>query len=338
MIWMAFIALHMMTYIGLSSGFSFRYPNTLGLMFPLPLLHGVFLYFYTCSVTGTRSFSILNIIKHATPALVIVALAIPFYILPADQKIAVFQNDGKGFEWFIYIMLSMVVVLGISYSIISISLIRKHRKNLLKSFSNTDNKMLRWLEILSIGLGIIWVAVIFFDDSVIFGLVALFVFCIALAGINQVPVFYNHSNGIIVEANEITTSNPKVHNNGPDNSKDDKHLKMVFESLEKLMETEKIYREPDLTLAQLSSKLNHSPNIVSETINSVARKSFYQYINDFRVKEFIEIANLPKNQRFTFIALAYECGFKSKTTFYKYFKHTTGKTPTDFFDTTERPV
>lgn len=336
MMWMAFIALHMLAYLGLSSGFSFRYPHTLGLIFPLPLFHGVFLYFYTCSITGIRSTSIIDVLKHTIPIFIIVALAIPFYILPADQKIVVFQNDGKGFEWFTFILVPVIVVSGLSYSMATILLIRKHRKNLLKLFSNTDNKMLRWLEILSIGLGIIWLATIFFEEPVIFGTVSLFVFFVALTGINQVPVFYSHSNDIIREADKSVTSKPKDRHTATNNNKDDKLLKAVFDRLEKLMESEKTYRNPDLTLVQLSSKLDFSPNTVSQTINSIAGKSFYQYINDFRIREFIETATLAENQKFTFMAIAYECGFKSKTTFNKYFKHTTGKTPTHFFNSPER--
>lgn len=330
--WMVVIAVHMLAYLGISSGFCFRYPHLLGLSFPLPLLHGVFLYFYTRSITGMGQGSTVGVLKHLLPAFVITVLAIPFYALPADQKLAVFQNEGEGFEWFTVILVLVIVVSGLSYSIAAILLIKKHRKNLLTLFSNTDRKMLRWLEILSIGFAVIWFAVIFFDDPVIFGIVSLFVFFIALIGINQVPVFYSYSSEpAILEGDRSLGEKPREQAANRDKTKEDAYLKGVLEKLEKLMESEKPYRDTDLTLVQLAAQLHLSPNTVSQTINSVAGKSFYQYINDFRIKEFIETARLPENQKFTLIALAYESGFKSKTTFNKYFKDTTGKTPTEFF-------
>ncbi len=330
MMWVVLIAAHMLSYIGHATGFTFRYPNILGLTFPIPLLHGVFLYLYARSLVGIKTDSIRNILKHLIPAVLIVVLAIPFYVLPEDQKTFVFQNEGKGYEWFTYILILVIVVSGISYSMATILIIRNHRKKLLNLFSNIDKKMLGWLENLSIGLIIIWLAVIFFDDAVIFGIVSIFIFFMALLGINQVPVFYNYSNYEFFEPEKEVISKEKVHHTVAQNFKEDKHLTAIFERLEKLMESDKTYKDPDLTLLQLSSKLNLSPNTVSQTINSVAEKTFYQYINDFRIKEFIVIVTLPENQKFTLIALAYDCGFKSKTTFNKYFKQTTGMTPTEF--------
>ena len=50
-------------------------------------------------------------------------------------------------------------------------------------------------------------------------------------------------------------------------------------------------------------------------------------------KEFIKLASLPENKKYTMISLAYDCGFSTKSTFNKHFKVNTGKTPTDFFST-----
>jgi AraC-like DNA-binding protein len=59
-------------------------------------------------------------------------------------------------------------------------------------------------------------------------------------------------------------------------------------------------------------------------------KNFYQYINDYRVKEFIEKVSNPDNHKHTLIALAYDSGFNSKSAFYTTFKRSTGMTPLQF--------
>ncbi len=65
------------------------------------------------------------------------------------------------------------------------------------------------------------------------------------------------------------------------------------------METEKLYKNPDLTLAELSQKLNIHPNVLSQVINSAEGKNFYDYINLQRVEEFtgaLEIIDSKKSK------------------------------------------
>ena len=66
--------------------------------------------------------------------------------------------------------------------------------------------------------------------------------------------------------------------------------------------------------------------------NEMEGKNFYNFINSLRIKEFIKIASLPENKKYTMISLAYDCGFSTKSTFNKHFKLQTGKTPTQFFN------
>jgi len=56
-------------------------------------------------------------------------------------------------------------------------------------------------------------------------------------------------------------------------------------------------------------------------------KTFYDFINGKRIEEFKRIVALPENQKYTLLALAYDCGFNSKTAFYIDFKSATGQSP-----------
>ena len=86
------------------------------------------------------------------------------------------------------------------------------------------------------------------------------------------------------------------------------------------MEYEKLYKDPELNLNQVASLLDVHPNILSQTINSVENKNFYDYINQHRIEEFKRIVVLPENQKFTILSLAFESGFNSKTSFNRNFK------------------
>jgi hypothetical protein len=53
-------------------------------------------------------------------------------------------------------------------------------------------------------------------------------------------------------------------------------------------------------------------------------------VNEYRVKEFKKQIKLPKNQNYTILAVAFECGFNSKATFNRAFKKFTGQSPSRF--------
>lgn len=76
--------------------------------------------------------------------------------------------------------------------------------------------------------------------------------------------------------------------------------------------------------------LNITRQNLSQAINDEIGKNFYQLINEFRVTEFKKYLNDPKMNHITFLGLAYEAGFNSKSSFYRVFKEITGETPTEF--------
>lgn len=100
--------------------------------------------------------------------------------------------------------------------------------------------------------------------------------------------------------------------------------------LEQLMETDKPYLNPDLSLPILAAQLDLSSNQLSWLLNERIGKNFNKFVNQYRIEEFKRIAKDPKNDNFTIEGLAYSCGFNSKTVFNTYFKQETGLTPSQF--------
>ena len=97
-----------------------------------------------------------------------------------------------------------------------------------------------------------------------------------------------------------------------------------------LMEHEKIYREAELTLQDLSDTLHSSPHQVSQAINDGLKRNFYDVINGYRVEEAKRLLIDPRNKNFTILSVGFEAGFNSKTTFNTVFKKFTGSTPTEY--------
>jgi AraC-like DNA-binding protein len=100
--------------------------------------------------------------------------------------------------------------------------------------------------------------------------------------------------------------------------------------LDALMQKEKLYLDSELNLNDLSERMALSVHQLSELINQGHDLNFNDYINQFRVEEF---KNLLLQNRFandTLLAIAFEAGFNSKTTFNTSFKKFTGLTPSQY--------
>lgn len=99
-----------------------------------------------------------------------------------------------------------------------------------------------------------------------------------------------------------------------------------------LMQEKKSYTDPELTLEKLSSLIKTPRHHLSEVLNQYMHQTFYQYINDYRMKEVLALLDHCRQKQVTpnILSLAYDAGFNSKSSFNQYFKKTTGYTPTEY--------
>lgn len=105
--------------------------------------------------------------------------------------------------------------------------------------------------------------------------------------------------------------------------------------LNQLMLEGKPYKKADLTISDLAEMLDTKPHILSRIINDAYKKNFRDFVNTYRVEEFIALANTKDYKHYTFLALAEEVGFNSKSTFNLAFKKVTDQNPRDFFKSHE---
>lgn len=107
----------------------------------------------------------------------------------------------------------------------------------------------------------------------------------------------------------------------------------IASRLSVLMQEKKVYTDAELTLEKLASQMKTPRHHLSEVLNQYLHKSFYQFINDFRMQEVLNLLDYCRRQSVTpsILSIAYEAGFNSKSAFNQYFKKTTGFTPTEYF-------
>ena len=100
--------------------------------------------------------------------------------------------------------------------------------------------------------------------------------------------------------------------------------------LKKVVKEHCYYLDPELTLPSLAEKLRMPVHELSRIINVALKKSFNDFINEYRVAEVARKMQDPAYDHLTLLGLAFESGFNSRTTFHRIFKQMTGKSPAEY--------
>ncbi|HLV32540.1 MAG TPA: helix-turn-helix domain-containing protein, partial [Chitinispirillaceae bacterium] len=109
-----------------------------------------------------------------------------------------------------------------------------------------------------------------------------------------------------------------------------KRSKEIEKLLKDHVESSKIYLNPDLKLQGLAAAINCAPHDVSQVINQNLNQSYYEFINRYRIEAVKKLMADQSYKKYTLLAIAQECGFNSKTSFYRAFKKLTGLTPVQY--------
>lgn len=94
-----------------------------------------------------------------------------------------------------------------------------------------------------------------------------------------------------------------------------------------LMEVDKLYENPTLTLTDVAQVLGVNRRQVSTIINQEFEQNFNDFVNSYRVEAVKSQFIRGDHQQFTILSIALGCGFNSKTTFNRVFKKHTARTP-----------
>ncbi len=97
-----------------------------------------------------------------------------------------------------------------------------------------------------------------------------------------------------------------------------------------LLNTEKPFLNPQVSITDLSEKLSVSTKHLSQVINQSFNKNFFDFINTYRIQEVQQILKESVDDKMTVLEAMYEAGFNSKSSFNTAFKKETGQTPTEF--------
>ncbi len=104
------------------------------------------------------------------------------------------------------------------------------------------------------------------------------------------------------------------------------------EKLVSILKANKMYLNPELSRRDLALKLEITEEKVSAILNDELDTTFYLLINQLRVDESKKLLDDGAANTLTMEAIARQSGFKSKTTFYKFFKKSFATNPRDYLN------
>ncbi len=250
------------------------------------------------------------------------------------------QTEISDFYVFQILSLFAFVLSGIIYPIVAYRLAGRYNSMVTQNFAFKERISLGWLRycILAIAgifgtVGIVMFMKLVldidlgFNESLIFYFqVVLFVFFIGYFGIRHYDIF----------SSSTTPNQPIIEPQNPAEYKNSGLKPVVATDYHKqllaIMDSKKPYLEPKLTLGKLADELGVSVNILSQVINQHQGVNFFDFVNGYRINEVKKRLQESKYQNYSIIAIAYDSGFSSKSTFNQAFKKNTGKTPTQFLE------
>ena len=296
--------------------------------FSIVYIYGVLIWFYTLNLTDSRRKFIAKDLLLFVPTFIYLGFRFFLFFHNLDWKNRFGDNYDKFSETFIFITAFVWNLVFLWFSIIHY---QKYRAWLNENFSDTEKLKFDWLRnFLYIFTFVLILGAIFdFTNSFIFKLsyiqyfyfelvLAFVTYYLAVAGYlrsKTIELTFSEAKSVEIETQRKTLLA-------------ERELEKLKAKLQNLMQNDKIYREPNLTLTDLSRNIGVNSAVLSYAINNGFGKNFNDFINEFRIGEVKE--KLKNADDETLLGIAFDCGFNSKATFNRAFKKFTGVSPKEF--------
>lgn len=258
---------------------------------------------------------------HFLPFLVV--MSISFIFLNHGYQLTDKQKFYLIFNILVYIVALCQYFFYLFYMLKILRAFNKKAYNELSNFEKIDPE---WLKIFLISFISVLVLLIVMMVIAVHQLNWQY-FNTAVSLVFSIIIFVLGYKGLFQETISIVSVSTIV------DKKSDASIKMNGPLLTKLsdyMSLQKPFKDPELTLTSLAQKLELSRNVLSDLINSGTGGNFYDFVNKYRVEEVKKLMEDSKYKDYTILAIAFEAGFPSKSTFNSIFKKFTGYTPSEY--------
>jgi AraC-like DNA-binding protein len=104
----------------------------------------------------------------------------------------------------------------------------------------------------------------------------------------------------------------------------------IYMKLQRVMEIDKLYIDPEITLPKVAAKINSRPHNVSYVVNNRMQMTFNEYINSYRINDIKSVITKKEFQDMKIASLAFDYGFNTISAFNTAFKKFTNYTPSEY--------
>jgi len=291
-------------------------------------LYGPLIYFYVKNVVY-RDFKFRwQHMIHCLPALIFYIIVPVRLLISKQNEVPSEINTDHQINLISTLIIGNVFIYLLAYLWFSRRIILFYRSEIKNSFSAVEGINLNWLTFILRSFVIISLIAMIHNIQPILNSNALnVVTLIALV----VFIFY-FINKVLVKAlnypqilSGIELSSYKKYS-GSNLSSDE--IRLINLKLIPTIENEKLFLNPDLTIKDVAHHIGSNTKTVSQVINQMHQKNFFDYINSYRCAEVKQILKAEENS--TIMEAMYRSGFNSKSSFNKEFKKLTGQTPTEY--------
>lgn len=299
-------------------------------LFPLVL------YFYAKYLTGGIKKIIARDFVHVLPLALIVAVFFTIYALYTPVEVPGKLNPRRLYTIILYLLAFFFS--SVFYGVRSFNTLHAYIKRSNDSHASVQNRTnFHWVQRIFFYFYAIYalliVAVMFrlfgsfplkFGHSYVIAL-TLFIYIFSFIGFKQGRLMLlpgGDSNDVAEESdNKIRYQKSGLKTEEAEGYKND---------LFQFMKEEKPWLDPNLTITNVSEKLNIPKHYITQILNDQLNKNFYNFVNEYRIEEAMKMLKQKRYNHFTIVAIANECGFNSKSSFNTFFKKYTGSTPSAY--------
>lgn len=297
--------------------------------FSIAYSYGVCVWFYTQNLTDSKYRLSRNSLLLFTPAVVYLIFRFFLFAQSLEWKDRFGENYGEAFAAVIFVT---ETIWNVIFLVLSIRHYKKYRAWLDQNFSDTEKLKFDWLRnFLYFFTAILLLGALFdFTNSFLFKLsyIQYFYFEIVLALATYYLAVAGYLRSKTIELNFSEKTDEPSEERRPLLA--DTELERLKQKLIKVMDEERPFLEPSLTLTDLTRAMGVNATVLSYVINKGFAKNFNDLINQYRIEEVK--SKLAAADDSTLLAVAFDSGFNSKATFNRAFKKFTGLSPKEFQD------
>ena len=290
------------------------------------------IYFFVKKSIHPSSFKLIDAL-HGIPFIIVLIIYWELLFSPTSVKVDILKSyiiGGYFYSLKDNVLISLMMIQMLVYFVISIYHLHSYEQNYKRASSDNDISYLTMVK------NTIWIFSAYFFLEFTYATYrnyfgtpnkfledwSLIVWVLFMMAISYLFIRQPH----------ILHYTPSKKLTGDLTKKDINDLDKTIEQITNVMTNQKPFLNSSLTLLDLSKLVGVSPHHLSFILNNHFKVNFYHFVNTYRVKEVANELKSGRYKQYSIFGIAQSMGFKSKASFYKFFKDCYGMTPSKYID------